>query len=267
MNVVQLTDTHVVPRGERHFGIDTAAYLADAIAAANALDPQPAYAVVTGDLVDRGTRAEYEHFREIMTSLRCPYYVIPGNHDDRERLREVLAPETYGHSRHPTIRYAIDRGGLRFIGLDANRSRPAPGARLDAETLAWLDETLASEPQRPTIVGVHQPPFRTGLHYLDVFGFRGRSALRSLVERHRNVGRVISGHVHCHRSARWSHALASSIPSTAPQPIPLVFMEGTMLGLRVETPCFAVHAWNATDGFSTAYYRRRASGAYELSVA
>ena len=50
--VVQLTDTHVVRRGERYLGHDTAAYLAEAIVSVNALQPQPQYVVVTGDLVN-----------------------------------------------------------------------------------------------------------------------------------------------------------------------------------------------------------------------
>jgi len=79
---------------------------------------------------------------------------------------------------------------------------------------------VGPRPERPTIVGVHQPPFRTGLHYLDAFGFRGRRALRSVVERHPTVGRVISGHIHCYKRQRWAHGHACSAPSTAPAPCP-----------------------------------------------
>jgi len=262
VTVVQFTDTHVVPAGATRFGSDPAAYLADAVAAVNRLVPQPAYVVVTGDLVDRGARAEYERFRAIMTRLRAAYYVIPGNHDDRDRLREVLAPATFGGSYEATIRFSVDDAPIRFVGLDGNRPRPSPGAALDDAALAWLDATLANAPQRPTIVGVHQPPFRTGLHYLDAFGFRGRRKLRAIVDRHRNVGRIISGHIHCHKRERWQQALACSAPSTAPQMIPLLLTEGRFMGVRSEAPGFAVHEWDAANGFTTTLHRRDGRGRY-----
>ncbi len=266
VTVVQFTDTHIVGYGQTHVGRDTAAYLADAVAAANELAPPPAYVVVTGDLVDAGSPAEYERFRDIMARLRVPYYVIPGNHDDRDRLRDVLDPATFGASRETTIRFTVDDAPIRFVGLDANRPRPSPGATLDAAALAWLEATLDAVADRPTIVGVHQPPFRTGLHYLDVFGFRGSGTLRALVDRHRNVGRVISGHIHCHKRQRWAHALACSAPSTAPQIVPQLFMDGRIVGLRRERPSFAVHGWDAVSGFTTTLHRRDDNGGYAVEV-
>ncbi|GAC1540118.1 MAG: phosphodiesterase [Vulcanimicrobiaceae bacterium] len=265
VTVVQFTDTHVVPSGSTHHGTDTAAYLAAAVAAVNGLAAQPAYVVVTGDLVDRGAAVEYERFRDLMAPLHVPYYVIPGNHDDRDRLRDVLDPATFGGSRDATIRFAIDER-VRFIGLDGCRPRPSPGATLDASLLAWLEATLDAAPERPTIVGVHQPPFRTGLHYLDVFGFRGRRALRTLVDRRPNVGRVISGHIHCHKRQAWATALACSVPSTAPQLVPQLFMDGRICGVRRERAGFAAHAWDAERGFTTMLYHRDERGAYSAET-
>lgn len=262
MSVVQFTDTHVVRRGATHFGCDTASELRDAVAAVNALERSPDYVVVTGDLVDRGERAEYERFAEAMADLHVPYYVIPGNHDDRDALRAVLAPATYGDSTGARIRYAIGDRTIRFVGLDAKR-RVSPGAELDRESLAWLEATLASS-AAPTIVGLHHPPFRTGLHYLDAFGFRGRRELRAIVDRHPGVGRVIGGHVHCVRGERWTYALACSAPSTAPQRIPLVCREGRILGMRTEPPGFVVHD-RSTAGFTSTLYRRAAGGRFAAS--
>lgn len=260
--VVQFTDTHVVAPGRTHFGTDTARYLADAITAVNALRPRPICVVVTGDLVDHGEPEEYANFARIMAPLAMPYYVLVGNHDRRDRLRETLPPETFGHAHGETVRYHIDAGPLRFVGLDANLRRPSAGAALDGDALDWLEATLDADPDRPTIVGVHQPPFRTGLHYLDAFGFRGRARLREIVEARRNVGRVIGGHIHCHRSQQWAHAFACTAPSCAPQKIPLLFMEGTILGLRSERPGFATHAWDREFGFRTTLLRRDDEGVY-----
>jgi Icc protein len=260
--VAQLSDTHIVRSGATYFGLDTSRFLADAIDAVHALDRRPDCVVVTGDLVNTGRPQEYARFREVMSALRLPYYVIPGNHDDREAMRAALPASTYGESQDGPVRYAIEDFGVRIVGLDANAPRPWPGAALDPQTLQWLEGTVVARPHRPTIVCVHQPPFRTGLHYLDVFGFRGARRLRRLVTRSPEVGRVICGHIHCVRSQRWGAALACSAPSTAPQEVPLVLMDGTLLGKRDEAPGFVLHSWSSTLGFATSVHRRSADGRY-----
>ena len=56
MILAQVTDTHVKLPGKRAYRrVDTAAHLARAVAALNALDPQPGLVALTGDLVDFGT--------------------------------------------------------------------------------------------------------------------------------------------------------------------------------------------------------------------
>lgn len=263
MLVAQLSDTHIVDARKRYAGSDPQQYLRDAIAAIVGLSERPTCVLVTGDLVNRGKPGEYARFRSIMDALPMPYFVIPGNHDDRDALRTALPSQTFGGSRERTIRFAIDDFEVRLVGLDANRAG-SPGAALDDESFAWLEATLA-EP-KPTIVAIHQPPFRTGLHYLDVFGFRGARRLRALVARHPHVGRVICGHIHCVRRRRAGDALIVSAPSTVPTAVPLVFMGGRMLGVRREPPGFALHAWSTTLGFRTATYRRDPDGTYALAA-
>lgn len=258
--VLHLTDTHIVRRDRRYSGIDTAAYLRDALTCASALEPTPAYAVITGDLVNGGKRAEYKHFANIMSVLPMPYVVVPGNHDDRDRLRQTLPPTTFGGSHDERIRFVYDAFDVRLIGLDVTRAG-RPGAQIDGENLAWLAARLEEAPQRPTILALHQPPFRSGLHYLDVFGFRGAPRLRRLVDAAPQIGRVICGHIHTVKIKRWRHALAMSAPSTAPQSVPELF-ERRIFGVRREPAGFAVIDWSAGTGFRTTIYRRRASGAY-----
>jgi 3',5'-cyclic AMP phosphodiesterase CpdA len=74
---------------------DTAPYLARAVATLNALVPRPDIAVVTGDLVDHGEPEEYEQLRHLLARLSMPVFVIPGNHDAREPLREAFRSARY----------------------------------------------------------------------------------------------------------------------------------------------------------------------------
>jgi len=132
MILAQITDTHIVapgtlfrcpvqgtaPDAERVYReIDTAQFLARAVVALNALVPRPDVAVVTGDLVDHGEPAEYDHLRQLLGSLQMPVFVIPGNHDAREPLREAFHSDGY----LPTegyLQYTIEQYPLRLIALD-----------------------------------------------------------------------------------------------------------------------------------------------------
>src|SRR5438128_9963881 len=100
MIVIQLSDPHIVAPGELLYGrVDTAEFLARSVAESNRLDPLPDVAVVTGDLVDHGNPAEYEHLRTLLAPLAMPVFVIPGNHDAREPLRAAFAAESRVHWR------------------------------------------------------------------------------------------------------------------------------------------------------------------------
>ena len=88
MLIAQITDFHIKARGKIAYRVvDTAACLGNAVAAVAALDPAPDIIVATGDLTDFGRPEEYELLRELLAPLGKPIYLIPGNHDEREKYR------------------------------------------------------------------------------------------------------------------------------------------------------------------------------------
>ena len=117
--------------------------------------------VVTGDLVDSGKPAQYEHLRTLLAPLTCPVYLLPGNHDDRNTLRTAFPDHAYlRNARHAYLHYAVDLGGLRLVVLDTSLAGATHG-EIDAAQIADLDATLAARPEQPTLVAMHHPPFRT----------------------------------------------------------------------------------------------------------
>ena len=82
--LAQLSDPHVLvgPGGR-----GSAASLAAGVAAVLALRPRPDAVLVSGDLADTASAAEYERVRELLAPLPMPVHVLPGNHDDRDALR------------------------------------------------------------------------------------------------------------------------------------------------------------------------------------
>ena len=92
MLLAQITDLHVMPKGQLAYGrVDTAGMLRKAVAQLNRLDPRPDAVVITGDLADKGEPVAYQHLREILAALRLRYFVIPGNHDRMAEFRSAFA--------------------------------------------------------------------------------------------------------------------------------------------------------------------------------
>jgi len=175
MLVAHITDTHITTPGNLFYGVvDTAVCLTRAVAALNCLDPLPDLTVITGDLVDGGTPDEYAHLRSLLRPLRMPVFVIPGNHDAREPMRQAFVSDGY-LPRQDFLNYVIEDHALRIVALDTLVPGKVGGA-LCEKRLHWFDSTLAAAPDKPTLVLMHHPPFVTGVDQMDQHGFDGRAA-------------------------------------------------------------------------------------------
>ncbi|HZK91365.1 MAG TPA: phosphodiesterase [Stellaceae bacterium] len=255
MLVAQITDTHILAPGslfkapvagppsghERVLAeIDTAACLARAVAALNALDPQPDVTVVTGDLCDHGEIVEYEHLRQLLAPLRMPVFLIPGNHDDRDGMRAVHGTDGYLPAEG-FLQYAVEDFPLRIVALDTLVAGSHHGL-LCEERLRWLDATLTAMPDRPTLVLMHHPPFPTGITYMDGHGYHNPGALAEVIARHKQVERIACGHLHRAIDRRFAGTVAGTAPSTAHQ-IRLDLRPGVRLHFRFEPPGYQLHLW------------------------
>lgn len=242
MLIAQITDTHIRPKGKLlHHMVHTARYLRRCVEQLEALRPRPDAVIATGDLVERGSPKEYRRLRKILAGLTVPLYVIPGNHDEREAFREAFADHAYLPRRGP-LHYAIDSLPLRLIGLDSTRERHA-GGELDAARLAWFEAELSRDPQRPTLVFLHHPPFDVGVPPVDAHGFRNVERFREIVARNPQIVRITAGHVHRRAGETIGSTLAMTAPSTSHQLIIARTASGAY-ALRLEPPGFALHHWD-----------------------
>lgn len=246
MIVAQLSDTHIVPPDRRLYGrVDTGGFLARAVADINQLVPLPAVTLVTGDLVDTGDPAEYDHLRALLAPLRMPVFVIPGNHDARAPLRRAFAGDGYLPSGD-RLHYAIDDFAVRLVALDTLIPGDHRGA-LDGDQLAWLDRTLAAAPERPTILFMHHPPFPTGIAHMDRFGLQQADDLAAIVARHAQIERILCGHLHRAIDRRFAGTVAGTAPSTAHQ-IRLDLAAEAPLRFMFEPPGYQLHLWQEGCG-------------------
>ena len=95
----------------------------------------------------------------------------PGNRDRRGGLRAALdglAPLPEGEFLH----YAVEDYPVRLVALDSVSAGDRKGA-FRSQRLAWLDASLSREPQRPTILFMHHPPFDVPPDYADGYRHTG----------------------------------------------------------------------------------------------
>jgi len=247
--IAQITDLHARPPGRlSNRVVETNAMLANAVAAIAALRPLPDVVIATGDLADAGEAEEYRVLRAELGKLAMPVYVIPGNHDRRESLREVFGDLAY-LPREGRIRYVIDEHPVRLVALDTQLPGRTEG-ELGADQLAWLDRRLAEAPERPTIVFMHHPPFPTGIAHMDRINCVDGAAMEAVIRRHRQVERVLCGHHHRPIQIRWAGTIGSIAPSTAHQ-VTLDLRPDAPATFDLEPPAFHLHAWVPGAGIIT----------------
>jgi 3',5'-cyclic-AMP phosphodiesterase len=197
MFIVQLTDLHVVESGTLgHNGTDNTQYVADALKRIGALDPKPRAVVLTGDLADHGSVAEYAVLRALLDEIDVPAYPALGNHDNRANFLEVFGNEPWLAGRGAFVQYRVDLGGLDLLVLDTLLEGKIAGHYCD-ERLAWLADDLAAHRGRPTLVALHHPPV-TGLSQLEFFEKGGDwdRALLDTLGAYDNIVGIMAGHTH-----------------------------------------------------------------------
>ena len=250
MLICQLTDLHVRPVGRAANRVCETNMLTErAFRAVARLNPRPDVVVVTGDLTDCGLDTEYANLSGMLRTLApMPVFVIPGNHDQRSNLRDGLK-HLPGVTADPQyVQYAVDDYPVRLVMLDTLVPGAAHG-ELVPEQLEFLDRTLAAVPDKPTIVGMHHPPFACGM-IQDSINLHNAGAFAAVIARHRQVERIICGHHHRAVVARVAHAIALISPSVVHQ-VAMSFPphdpddRGSLI---LEPPAFQLHRWTQADG-------------------
>ncbi len=207
--------------------------------------------LISGDLANSERTDEYALFARAISDPPAPVYVLPGNHDDRDRMRAALPEHSYLPATGP-LSFVIDDYPVRIVCVDQIVPGETHGVFTE-EQAGWLDRTLAQRPERPTIVALHHPPFATHDVLFDQIGLRNAERFASVVRHHPQVARVICGHHHRLAVGQVAHAPVIVAPSTS-WAYGLALHEGQEIAPRTtEQPGWMLHAWSAQSGFASLF--------------
>lgn len=240
--IIQITDTHIVPEGQLAYGkVDTAAALTEAVTTINRILPQIGpvdLVVVTGDLTDFGSMEEYHRFRGLMEPLVIPYRAVPGNHDDRETMRAAFADQDWMPKDGP-IDWIKEFSDVVLIGLDT-LVQGAPHGQLSERSLNFLRDNMATHPAEALLIGLHHPPFATGIHAMDIQSLRQAETLRDILSAHAGGARLICGHVHRNVVTQWGNVICQIAPGIS-HAVTLEQRADATNTLTVEPGAFMLH--------------------------
>jgi 3',5'-cyclic-AMP phosphodiesterase len=213
--------------------------------------------LVTGDIADNGTPAEYDTARTLLAS-RHPTLIGPGNHDVRGPFRERLlgepADDGDSESHDGPINQVLRTASAVYAMCDSSIPGRHDGL-LAPETLAWLsgilDETASDV---PVFVAFHHPPVELRIPYIDGIRQFGEADFADLVASFPNIAALLCGHAHTPAATTFAGKpllLAPGIVSTLALPWERGNEEGHVDPLL--PPMLTFNVWDA--GRLTTHYR------------
>ncbi len=218
--IAQLSDVHI---GGPHD--DNGDRFSAAIGTINEMTRAPDLVLLTGDLTHNGSPAEWQEVCDRLGALNVPWQAIPGNHD--RGIQEIAGNRI------------VDSGPLRLVLLDTSNDV------FTEEDERWLDTQLATDTKTPTVTAIHQPPFETGIWWMDCVGLKDPDRLERVVRNHPQVIKVLSGHVHRLIQSNWGSCSLWACPSTSPA-VAVDLDPDHAPAESAEPPTFSLHAWTGS---------------------
>ena len=175
--------------------------------------PMPDFVILTGDTIHGGKLEcllpQCKFAKEMLSTLRCPYYTVIGNHEvvQREGDPDYQGPyeQVFGKDR---VNYDFTHKGFHFVCLNNSNGHGDETGKEPIRTVTrkrnrWLAQTLQKHPQMPKIIACHIPmvPLRDEPVLKKSFGFSTYKMIGSgtwdiIRANNKTVVAVIHGHLH-----------------------------------------------------------------------
>jgi Icc protein len=211
---VQISDSHIgFTRPENP---DVLGTFAATVAAINALAQPPAFVVHTGDVTHLAKPEQFDAAKHILSSLKAPVIVLPGEHDVIGTPRAFFA--AFGRRDAPQGWFSFDHGGIHFLALVNVFNFEIDGI-LGTAQLDFVEQDLAAQRTgTPIVVFAHVPLFAL----YPPWGWTTQDGARVLAALRRfDAVTVLNGHVHQiieHTAGNIRFATAAATAYPQPQP-------------------------------------------------
>lgn len=166
--------------------------------------------ISTGDLIQDDSAGAYRHFCELLGALALPVYCVPGNHDVRAVMQEVLADHQFNYCA------SIEHGNWLIASIDSCVDGKA-GGHIAATELDRLDAEISRSCMPHVMVCLHHPPVQMGSKWLDSVGLTNADEFLARASASGKVKLALFGHVHQPCEAEHGGITILGTPSTCRQ--------------------------------------------------
>lgn len=241
MLIAQISDTHIVsPDANEPKSLARMRALAQFVAHINGLAEKPDLVIHTGDVTHGGKPEFYDIVKAVMSRLPIPVFFAAGNRDDRANLVAGLKDLGGAGTADGFVIYSVDGFAVRLIAMDTQHREHNIGTTCSAR-LAALEAMLKEQPDQPTALFMHHPPFEvtTSSHPFQFDDKVLADAFLDLVAHHKQVVHLFCGHAHRPFSVDLETCVATVTPS-----LPADNRIGEYEGLLKSEPLYHLHRWN-----------------------
>lgn len=192
--IVQISDIQLVPPLPTQ-GTTAVAALQQVFDDIAATGPQPDLVVISGDLIERGTAADYRWLRGYLAQqgqrLGTVIQVILGDLDTRMAFNQGYLDQ----GRRPYYAYKQSLKNLDFYFLDSKWESRRSAGWLQREQLDWLNKNLHLAPRRRAFIFLHHPLDAPALRQMRYTLLQNNRELLAILHGH-NIGGIFAGHLH-----------------------------------------------------------------------
>ncbi len=214
MRVLHLTDPHLfADRDGALRGAITYDTLQSVIRHYRESDFAADFVALTGDIVQDDTADAYGHCRDLVSSLGLPVLCVPGNHDVRHLMRDLLPDPPFSYCD------LLEAGDWLVVGIDSCSAGRAGGKIAEGE-LRRMDEAITASSAVHVMVCLHHPPVPMHSKWLDTVGLDNGGEFLARAASTGRVRAAIFGHVHQDYDASHNGIRLLATPSTCRQFLP-----------------------------------------------
>ena len=231
IKIVQFSDIHIdtkIPDKKNRKFAQSKYMFETAIQKVNEMEAD--IVVISGDMVNRPSSSEFDIFLNSISSLKHLYYPALGNHDvgvggglsKQEILSKLNAKRNDLNLKKPY--YYLVKGDYIFIFMDGTTDKTiTSNGYFSKENLLFLDKTLTNFSDKKAIIVQHFPliePIKSSSHAV-----LNRDEYFEVLDRHKNVIMLLSGHYHFTGKSIRNNVLHVSTPAMIQTPHAFRYIE------------------------------------------
>ena len=241
MLIAHISDTHLFqPDPNDPMTLERIDALKAFVAYIKGTDEKPDLILHSGDVCHDGQPEDYALVRSILEGIDVPVHFAQGNRDIGANLVAGLGDLGDTKLVEDYLIYGIDGYPVRLIAMDTHNRGDRIGTTCSVR-LCLLEELLKEQPDKPTALFMHHPPFEVPTSKYP-FQFDDpvlADAFLRLIRQNTQIVHLFCGHMHRDFGVKLETCYASVTPSLVPD---------NRLGDFAEDlkgrPLFHLHRWN-----------------------